>query len=154
VHDILGLHKVCAWWAPKYWTEEQKRDHLDISSRLLELYHNEGENCFNQIITGDETWIHHYNQESKHQSVQWKHTASPSSKKFKTQSSARKVMLTVFWDSQGPIFEHCQERETTVTSLKYRDMLRNELKPAIRKKTDRKIVAGCSFVARQRPPSF
>jgi hypothetical protein len=28
------------------------------------------------------------------------------------------------------------------------------LKPAIRKKTDRKIVAGCSFVARQRPPSF
>jgi hypothetical protein len=40
-------------------------------------------------------------------------------------------MLTVFWDSQGPILEHYLEWGTTVTSEKYCDMLRNELRPAI-----------------------
>jgi hypothetical protein len=33
-------------------------------------------------------------------------------------------------------------------------MLRNELKPAIRKETERKFIAEFSFVARLRPPSF
>jgi hypothetical protein len=40
-------------------------------------------------------------------------------------------MLTVFWDSQGLILEHYLERGTTVTSVKYCDMLINELRPAI-----------------------
>ena len=40
-------------------------------------------------------------------------------------------MLTVFWDSQGPILKTCQERGTTVTSATYCDMLQRELKPAI-----------------------
>ena len=45
-------------------------------------------------------WIHHYEPESKRQSVQWKHPSSAVAKKFKMQPSAGKVMLTVFWDSQ------------------------------------------------------
>ena len=32
-------------------------------------------------------------------------------KKFKTQPSAGKLMLTVFWDSQGPILETYQETQ-------------------------------------------
>jgi len=31
-----------------------------------------------RIVTGDETWIHHYDPESKQQSMQWKHASSPS----------------------------------------------------------------------------
>jgi len=37
-------------------------------------------------------------------------------------------MLTVFWDSQGPILETYQERGTTVTSATYCDMLQRELR--------------------------
>jgi hypothetical protein len=33
--------------------------------------------------------------------VQWKHLSSPSATKFKVIPLAGKVMLTVFWDSQG-----------------------------------------------------
>ena len=40
-------------------------------------------------------------------------------------------MLTVFRESQGPILETYQERETTVTSATYCDILQRELKPAI-----------------------
>ena len=66
--------------------------------------------------------------------MQWKHPSSPASKKFKTQASAGKVMLTIFWDVNGPILVHFQEKGQTVTSARYSDMLVNELKPAIRSK--------------------
>lgn len=62
----------------------------------------------NHIITGDETWVRRYEPETKRQSMQWKHTSSPSSKKFKSQPSAGKLLLTVFWDSKGPISNKCQ----------------------------------------------
>ena len=48
-------------------------------------------------------------------------------------------MLTVFWDSQGPILETYQERGTTVTSATYYDVLQRELKPAIRSKRRGKL---------------
>ena len=63
--------------------------------------------------------------------MQWKHPSSSVNKKFKKQVSARKVMLTIFWDVTGPVLVHIQEKGQTVTSARYSDMLVNELKPAI-----------------------
>ena len=40
-------------------------------------------------------------------------------------------MLTMFWDSQGPVLEHYQERGTTMNSARYSEMLTDRLKPAI-----------------------
>jgi hypothetical protein len=57
----------------------------------------------------DETWIHHYEPERKQQSIQWKHMASPPSKKFKSQPFAGKVLLMVLWDSQRPVLERYME---------------------------------------------
>jgi hypothetical protein len=59
-------------------------------------YANEGEEMLNRIVTRDESWVHHYQPESKGASMQWKHPSSPSSKKFKDTPSAGKVMLTMF----------------------------------------------------------
>jgi hypothetical protein len=36
--------------------------------------------------------------------MQWKHPSSVA-KKFKMQTSADKLMLTIFWDSHGPVVE-------------------------------------------------
>jgi hypothetical protein len=51
-----------------------------------------------RIVTTDETWVHHYEPESKAQSMAWKHPTSHVAKKFKSQPSAGKIMLTLFWD--------------------------------------------------------
>jgi hypothetical protein len=47
-------------------------------------------------------------------------------------SSAGKVMLTVFWDSERPILEDYREKGCTINSASYSDLLANNLKPAIR----------------------
>ena len=110
IHDSLKFCKVCARWVPKELTEERKCKRLDVYSRHLACYREEGDNFLQQIVSGGETWIHHYEPESKRQSMRWKHPSSPAAKKFKTQPSAGKLMLTVFWDSLGPILETYQER--------------------------------------------
>jgi hypothetical protein len=69
-----------------------------------------------RIVTADETWVHHYELESKAQSVAWKRPASPVAKSFKSQSSARKIMLTHVWDMEGGILFHSLQRVKTLTA--------------------------------------
>ena len=85
------------------------QEHLDSHAR-------EGDAFLHRTVTGDEYWVYHYGPESKRQSMQWKHPSSPASTKFKTQASTGKVMLTIFWDVNGPILVHFQEKGQTVTS--------------------------------------
>jgi hypothetical protein len=59
-----------------------------------------------RIVTADETWVHHYEPDSKAQSMAWKCPTSPGDKKFKTQSSAGKIILTLFWNMESEILVH------------------------------------------------
>jgi histone-lysine N-methyltransferase SETMAR len=45
-------------------------------------YADKGENMLNRIVTGDESWVQHYQPESKRASMQCKHPNSPSTKKL------------------------------------------------------------------------
>jgi hypothetical protein len=54
------------------------------------------------IITGNETWNHHFELQTKTQSV-WLHYPTTLWKKFKATPSAGKVMAIVFWDAEGVI---------------------------------------------------
>jgi hypothetical protein len=99
VHDNLQFHKVGA-----HGTDEHKRMCSDSCSRHLAYYHEEGDNFLQQIVTGNETWVHNHQPETKWKSMQWKHPSSVV-KIFKTQPLASKLMLTIFWDSQGTILE-------------------------------------------------
>ena len=88
MHNKLGFHKVFARWVPKELTEVHKQMLVDICQKHLDRYGNKQDIFLNRIITGDETWVHHYQPESKQQSMEWKHPQSPCKKKFKTQPPA------------------------------------------------------------------
>lgn len=86
IHDELSFHKVCARWVPRELTAEHKRKRLEVCQRLLDRYNNDGERFLSRIVTGDETWVHHYEPESKRQSMERKHPGSPATMEFKTQA--------------------------------------------------------------------
>jgi hypothetical protein len=69
--------------------------------KFLTCYAQEGEEFLDSIVTGDETWVFHHTPESKQQSLQWRHTHSPRTKKFIISISMKKIMASVFWDRKG-----------------------------------------------------
>ncbi|GFO38163.1 histone-lysine N-methyltransferase SETMAR [Plakobranchus ocellatus] len=122
VQNTLGYRKVSARWVPKMLTEDHKLQTVEISQSLLQRCQQDNgdedtthinvgpggdfqanNNLFDNLITGDETWVHLNTPETKRDSMTWKHPSSPVTKKFKVQRSAAKVMATVFWDAKGVI---------------------------------------------------
>jgi histone-lysine N-methyltransferase SETMAR len=127
VHNIicdLGYSKVCARWVPRQLTDELKHSRLDVCRQMLQRVQNEGEQFMNRIVTGDESWAHHYEPETKRQSMQWHHLGSPSPKKFKLSPSAGKVMITVFWDSRGVLLLDFLPKGETINSVRYQETLK------------------------------
>jgi hypothetical protein len=96
-------------------------------------YADEGEDMLNMIVTENESWVHHYQFESKRTSVKWNHTILPSSEKFNFKPSVGKVMLTLFWDSQGVLSCHFQNRGENMNAALSCEVLL-KLQDAIRRK--------------------
>lgn len=83
-----------------------------------------------RIVTRDEIWVHHYKPQSK--SVEWKHPGSPVMKKFKTQSSTRKVMPTVCFKLKKGLYRKITwKRRCMINSPWCSDLLAKILKSAI-----------------------
>lgn len=93
-----GPNKISASWIPRPPSLEQKLCRRRIS---------EVKTSSLEIVTEDETWMHHWDPPTKQKSVQWVYKGPSPLKKAKTQSSAEEVMFPVFWDSKGIILiEH------------------------------------------------
>ena len=134
IHDVLWFNKVSVRVEPCQLTAGLKERHVDACKELLKRFEADSDGFLGRIVTGDETWVHYHQPETKKPSKEWRHTSSPKPKQFRTQPSAGKVMLTVFWDERGVILEPYMPRGNTVTSATYTDLLKNHLWPAIKSK--------------------
>jgi hypothetical protein len=121
----LGYSNVCARRVSRSLTEERKEQGKIICSELLARYKAEGDDIFPTIVTGDETWIHHFEPGTKRQSMEWHHTTSRK-KKFKAISSASKIMVTVFWDCEGVILIDVLLRGQMINSDDYVETLKKK----------------------------
>jgi len=76
--EDLNMRKVCAEMVPKELIKKQKQRRVTICQGLLERQ----DYILGPVITGDETWVYHYDPEIKWQIAQWKPANSPRPKKF------------------------------------------------------------------------
>ncbi|XP_011636535.2 uncharacterized protein LOC105426827 isoform X1 [Pogonomyrmex barbatus] len=88
-----------------------------------------------RFVTVDETWIHHYTPETKLQFKQWIASEEAAPKKGKAIPLTGKIMTTVFWDSQGIIFDY-MEKGKTITGEYYSSLL-DRLKTELQEKHSR-----------------
>ena len=105
-------------------TDDQKRPSFDISKYLLSRYEDGIGNFNDRVVTQDETWVHHFGQEAKMLSKQWKYSGSAAPKKFMRVHSAGKVMALIFWDSQGVIMIDYLEQGRMINDVYYTGELR------------------------------
>ncbi len=144
LNENLSLRKLSARWVPKALREDQLHQRAELSLAVLTKIESDESEFFDRIVTGDETWIHQYDPESKIQSKQWLPRGSAAPVKFKVARSAQKVMATVFWDSKGVILIDFLEGQKTITGNYYKGVLQ-KLKTALAKKRRGKLQRGILF---------
>jgi hypothetical protein len=57
--------------------------HVEMYMQFSQRYCEAGEAFLQQMVTGDETWVHHYEPGSKCENIQQKHVSSSRTKKLK-----------------------------------------------------------------------
>ena len=63
--ERLGLRKICARWVPHLLTGELKQSRVRLASQLISKYDKCDPRQLEEIVTGDETWIYHFQPDSK-----------------------------------------------------------------------------------------
>ena len=76
-----------------------------------------------RLVTMDETWLYHYDPETKQQSMEWRHSGSPYPKKFRVQKSAGKFLASIFWDQEGILLIDCLPKGQTINAKYYWSLL-------------------------------
>jgi len=71
----------------------------------------------------DETWLYHYDPETKQQSVEWRHSGSTRPKKFRVQKSAGKFLVSIFWDQDGVLLIDYLPKGQTINAEYYSSLL-------------------------------
>ena len=71
LHERLGLRKICACWVPHLLTDEQKQSWVRLALQVIEKYDKCDPCHLEEIVTGDETWIYHFQPDSKAKNKVW-----------------------------------------------------------------------------------
>ncbi|XP_045457302.1 histone-lysine N-methyltransferase SETMAR-like [Melitaea cinxia] len=150
LHDHLGMTKVSARWVPRMLTPPQKQQRVECSRAFLYLCNEDKDGVLSRIVTGDETWVHHYEPESKQDSMQWHKKVTAPPKKFKLSQSAGKFMATVFWDSEGILLIDYKDKGVSITGEYYASIL-ERLKEAIKEKRRGKLTKGVLLLHENAP---
>jgi len=98
----------------------------------------------------DETWLYHYNPETKQQPVECRHSGSPRPKKFRVQNSAGKVPTSIFWDQDGILLIDNLPKSQT-NNAEYYAPLPVQLKDILKEKRSGKITKGVLFLHDKAP---
>ena len=69
-----------------------------------------------QLLTMDETWLYHYDLETKQQLVDWWHSGSPRPKKFWVQKSTGKFFASIFWDQDSILLIDYLPKDQTINA--------------------------------------
>ena len=118
IHEHLGMSKVSARKVPRNLNMQDRQQRVESSQELLEVYNANPEDFHTRLVTGDETWLHHWDPDTKKESMQWKRPGSPPPKKFCTQPSASSQQS----NGHGVLGLHFRDYIDTGTSITYISM--------------------------------
>ena len=95
-------------------------------------------------MTVDETWLYHYDPETKQQSTEWRHSGPPRPKKFRVQKSAGKVLALIFLDQQHPPIDYLTRAKLSTRSITH--LCWCNLKDILKEKYHGKVTKGVLFM--------
>ena len=116
LHKELGVRKVCARWIPHSLTLEEKKSRVDFCEIMLKRFANGTSRAVSEILTGDETYIYHYDPETKRQSKEWTEKDALPPTKVRRIRSVGKQMWAIFFRASGFVEAVPLENRKAVTA--------------------------------------
>jgi len=145
IHEDLDMWKLSAKWVPKCLNADQKRQRCQSSEQLLEFFRHDPNDFLSRLVTMDETWVYHYDPETKQQSMEWRHSGLPLPKIFRMQKSTGKVLTSIFWDQDGiPLIGYLPKGQTI--NAEYYSSLLVQLKDILKEKRRGNVTKGVLFL--------
>ena len=123
VTERLNWRKVSAQWVPHSLQPQQEACRMAHCIDHLQHYAREGNKFLARVVVGNESWCHHFEPESKQQSLQWRHPGSPQSRKSKAIPTSAVKFLLIFFDQDGSLLIDFLQRRATVNAQHYSQTL-------------------------------
>ncbi|KAI6653128.1 hypothetical protein LOD99_3973 [Oopsacas minuta] len=116
LHKELCVRKLCARWIPHSLNLQQKLSRIDFCKIMLKRFATGSSRAVSEILTGDETWICHYDPKTKRMSKEWVEEDAPPSTKMRRARSVEKQMRAMLFRSSGFVETVALEDRKTVTA--------------------------------------
>ena len=108
-------------------TDEQKKTRVTMTKKI-KMYPKYSKKAFDNIVTGDETWVYHFEPKRKAANRIWatKHARRPSiAKRIRT---VKKVLYAIIISNKGPAIQTTLPKGRTVTCKFYNTVVLRKLK--------------------------
>jgi len=135
------MRKLSAKWVPKCLNMDKKCQSCHSSEKSLEFFRRDPNNFLSRLVTMNETWLYHYDPETKQKSMEWRHSFSPRPQKFRVQKSARNILSSIFWNQDGILLIDYLPKGHTINE-QYYSFLMVQLKDILKEKRRGKFTKG------------
>ena len=112
---------------PHLLTDEQKQSRVRLASQVIEKYDKCDPHRLEETVTGDETWICHFQPDSKAKNKVCVSSEGDRPVIVRQCKTSNRMLYAIFFDSKGPVLQNPVPRGSSVTGKFYRESVFTEL---------------------------
>ena len=146
LRERLGLRKICARWLRHLLTDKQKQSRVRLASQVIEKYDKCDPCCLEEIVTGDETWIYHFQPDSKAKNKVWVSSEGDRPVIARRCKTSNRMLYAIFFDLKGPVLQIPVPKGSSVTGKFYRESVLTQLIDFYQKRRPRTSVCGIKLL--------
>ena len=146
LRERLGLHKICTHGVPHLLTDEQKQSRVRLALQVIEKYDKCDPCRLEEIVTGDETWIYHFQPDSMAKNKVWVSYEGDRLVIARCCKTSNRMLYAIFLNSEGPVLQIPVLKGSSVTGKFYRESVLTQLVDFYQKRRPRTLVRGIKLL--------
>ena len=119
---------------------------LDLHSKLIEKYDKCDPRRLEEIVTGDETWIYHFQPDSKAKNKVWVSSEGDRPVIARRCKTSNRMLYAIFFDSKGAVLQILVPKGSSVTGKFYRESVLTQVVDFYQKRRLRTGVPGIKLL--------
>ena len=117
---------------PHLLTDEQKQSQVRLALQIIKKYDKCDPRCLEEIVTGDETWIYHFQPDSKAKNKVWVSSEGNRPVIASRCKTSNGMLYALFFDLKGPVLQIPVLKGSSVTGNFYGESVLTQLVDFIR----------------------